>query len=58
MILKLIGLGFKLYVAERENIFDMVIVILSTVDLGIFIYTKVEEQSGREVNLQGIGTIM
>lgn len=36
----------------------MIIVVLSTVDLGIFIYTKVEEQKGNNVNLQGFGTIM
>ena len=58
MILKLLGLGFKLYLGLSENIFDMLIVILSTADLVIFFYTKVEEAKGRESNLQGFGTIM
>ena len=37
MIVKLLGLGFKLYLSQSENIFDMVIVTLSTADLIIFI---------------------
>lgn len=32
MIIKLIGLGFKLYLKDRFNMFDMVIVIFSCVD--------------------------
>jgi hypothetical protein len=58
MILKVLGLGCKLYLNQAENIFDMGIVILSTIDLLIFIYTKIEESNGREVNLQGVLHIM
>ena len=33
MILKLVGMGFKGYVKDSFNIFDGVIVILSTVEI-------------------------
>jgi len=58
MILKMIGLGLKMYLEVKSNIFDMVIVFMSTVDLGLLIYTKTELQKGIEINLKGIGTIM
>ena len=36
MILKLIGLGFKLYAKDRFNIFDAFIVIMSVTDIILF----------------------
>jgi hypothetical protein len=36
MILKLIGMGWKSYMRDRTNIFDMVIVLMSTVDVALF----------------------
>ena len=45
MVFKLLGLGFKLYLYQNENIFDMVIVILSTADLVIYFYSKDEGHS-------------
>ena len=33
MIIKLVGLGFKLYAKDKFNIFDGVIVIISSVEI-------------------------
>ena len=52
MILKLLGLGFKLYLKQPENIFDMIIVVLSTADVFIFFYTKIEEEEEGEIDLR------
>jgi hypothetical protein len=35
LILKLYGLGFKLYMAENMNIFDAVVTIAGLVEMGI-----------------------
>ena len=40
MILKLLGLGFQSYFRYGQNIFDCVIVLLSTADVGIFLATE------------------
>ena len=40
MILKLIGLGCLSYLRENVNIYDMLIVILSTIDMTMFVITK------------------
>ena len=37
MVIKLIGLGFKGYLRNRSNVFDGVIIILSTFDLAFFL---------------------
>ena len=37
MIVKLIGLGIKLYVKERFNIFDMFIVVISIFDMAVLL---------------------
>lgn len=34
-ILKLLGLGFKLYFKDKFNIFDLIIILLSTVDIAV-----------------------
>ena len=40
MIVKMIGLGFKLYIKENFNIFDCIIVLISTVDILIYYTTS------------------
>ena len=38
MSIKMLGLGFESYLREKENIFDMLIVIVSMADLGFCTY--------------------
>jgi voltage-dependent calcium channel R type alpha-1E len=38
MILKLFGFGLYSYFRDTLNLFDFIIIVLSTFDLGLFIY--------------------
>ena len=38
MFIKLLGTGFASYFRDRFNVFDFIIVLLSTVDVCLFIY--------------------
>jgi hypothetical protein len=37
MIIKIAGYGIKIYLRNSANVFDMIIVLVSTIDVGIFI---------------------
>lgn len=41
MVLKLIAFGFQSYFRDSLNVFDFVIIVLSTFDLVLFIYQQV-----------------
>jgi voltage-dependent calcium channel R type alpha-1E len=41
MVLKLIAFGFQSYFRDSLNVFDFVIIVLSTIDLVLFIYQQV-----------------
>ena len=43
MLMKLVGQGTKSYFKDAQNIFDMIIVVLSTVDVSLYIYAKLHE---------------
>ena len=40
MLVKMAGLGFKSYYRDRMNIYDFIIVFLSTIDVVIFFMGK------------------
>ena len=40
MAIKMIGIGIHSYLKDRSNVLDMIIVIISILDLGIFIYVS------------------
>jgi hypothetical protein len=59
MIIKMCGYGFKLYLRNRSNVFDMIIVLLSTADVGIFgnklMSNEIDLEKGSE--LEGFGKV-
>jgi hypothetical protein len=50
MILKLFGFGFYSYFRDSLNIFDFVIIVLSTFDLVLFIYQQVNSNANSSLD--------
>jgi hypothetical protein len=38
MALKMLGMGFKRYIADKFNILDSIIVLISSIDVAIYYY--------------------
>jgi len=45
MCIKMLGLGFESYFRDSGNVFDVIIVILSTVDIGFWTFEILYEQT-------------
>lgn len=46
MVIKLIGLGIKFYFSDKFNAFDLIIVLISTIDVGLS-FSSEERKGGR-----------
>ena len=56
MIMKLIGQGIESYFKDAQNIFDMIIVVLSTIDVSMYFYSKLNEDS--EIDFGSISQVL
>ena len=46
MILKMIGIGFKMYFKDAANIFDFIVVVISMVDVVLLVMDSALSKSG------------
>ena len=54
--MKLIGQGIESYFKDAQNIFDMIIVVLSTIDVSMYFYSKLNEDS--EIDFGSISQVL
>jgi hypothetical protein len=58
LILKIVGSGYRSYFVDRSNVFDFVIVFLSTFDVALFIWEQTTKDIGDHVeNNLNVGTV-